>query len=99
MTDMESKARWNDASKRLLKYGFVLHEDNTINLEHLTMSIGGKDYDVSLDLSANFTEGPMTLDDVESVLSAFDSEELSFADIVEQLEDYNEIDVDSAAEN
>lgn len=99
MENKEITARREKASKQLLKYGFVLHEDNTINLEHFTMEIGGKEFEVSLELSANFTEGPMTLEDVESILKAFDNGELSFADIVEQLTEYNETDVESAADN
>lgn len=99
MENKENNARWNEASKRLLKYGFVLREDNTINLEHLTMEIGGKEFEVSLDLSAYFTNGPMTLDDVENILSAFDNKELSFDDILERLSDVNEWDTESTAEN
>lgn len=96
MENKGNNARWNEASKRLLKYGFVLHEDNKINLVHMTKEINGKEYNISLTLSS---DEEMSIDDVESVISAFADGKLTFSDIAEELTELNEQDKEDAADN
>ncbi len=94
MKNTEIKAREDKARKQLAKYGFVLESDNTINLEHMTIEINGKDYHIDLTLS-NY-EG-MTLEDAESIITAFNNGKLTFSDIAEELAELNEQDRENAA--
>lgn len=96
MENNEIKAREEKASQQLTKYGFILHGDNTINLEHMTKEINGKEFYIDVTLSS---DERMTLEDVESVISAFADGKLTFSDIAEELTELNEQDREDAADN